>query len=142
MNEQTKKPEDLQAEVAILSAQLKGARCLIRHMQDKLEEVTAERNQLAGIGIECGCGEADCTADADNLRDALAHIRRLKAEIERLRASSFVTAVPSEHYERLVAAGDAMAKTIGENGVSNKGSFHDVADSVDRWHAAKEGKQP
>lgn len=77
MNDQTKKPEDLQAEVAILKAQLKGARSLIRHMQDKLEEVTTERNQLAGIGIECGCGEADCTADADNLRDALAHISRL-----------------------------------------------------------------
>ena len=42
--------------------------------------------------------------------------------------------------ERLRKAGDAMAKTIGENGVSNKGSFHDVADSIDRWHAAKEGK--
>lgn len=42
--------------------------------------------------------------------------------------------------ERLLKAGDAMAKTIGENGVSNNGSFHDVADSIDRWHAAKEGK--
>jgi hypothetical protein len=44
---------------------------------------------------------------------------RLKAEVERLRK-----------------AGDAMAKTIGENGVSNKGSFLDVADSIDRWNAA------
>ena len=65
----------------------------------------------------------------------------LKAENARLRASSFVTAVPVEQYERLVKAGDAMAKSIGENGVSNEGSFHDVADSIDQWHTAKEGNQ-
>ena len=33
---------------------------------------------------------------------------RLKAEVERLRAASFVTAVPVEQYERLIKAGDAM----------------------------------
>lgn len=48
---------------------------------------------------------------------------RLKAEVERLRK-----------------AGDGMAKTIGENGVHDNGSFHDVADSIDAWRAAKEGK--
>jgi hypothetical protein len=54
----------------------------------------------------------------------LRQIGELKAEVERLRK-----------------AGDDMAKTIGENGVHDNGSFHDVADSIDRWHAAKEGKQ-
>ncbi len=42
--------------------------------------------------------------------------------------------------ERLTKAGDAMAKTIGENGVSYRGSFLDVSDSINRWYAAKEGK--
>lgn len=37
---------------------------------------------------------------------------RLKAEVERLRASSFVTAVPVEQYERLVKAGDIIARII------------------------------
>lgn len=77
-----------QAQVAILSAQIKGARFLIKHLQLQLDEVKIERDKLAGIGIECGCGEASCTADADNLRDALAQIVRLKAELESLRKVS------------------------------------------------------
>ena len=83
---------------------------------------------------------------------------RLKAEVERLRASSFVTAVPVEQYENLKAeverldtlckklmaqhsdisceniklrnAGDAMAADLPPFG------------SVKAWNAAKEGKQP
>ncbi len=59
---------------------------------------------------------------------------RLKAEVERLRASSFVTAVPVEQYERLVKAGDAMVEALlFEDGESCK----EIAD----WNAAKEGKQ-
>ena len=65
---------------------------------------------------------------------------RLKAEVERLRASSFVTAVPVEHYERVIKAGDAMAEALNLN--------DDVFDNQDKkeaqanWRAAKEGKQP
>ena len=44
--------------------------------------------------------------------------------------------------ERLTKAGDAMAKTIGENGVHDNGSFLDVAESIDAWNAAKKGGQP
>ena len=54
------------------------------------------------------------TINADN------EIARLKAEVE-----------------RLTKAGDAMAKTIGENGVHDNGSFLDVADSIDAWYKAK-----
>ena len=63
---------------------------------------------------------------------------RLKAEVERLRASSFVTAVPVEQYERLIKAGDAMAEALNLN--------DDVFDNQDKkeaqanWRAAKEGK--
>ena len=65
----------------------------------------------------------------------------LKAEVERLRASSFVTAVPVEQYERVVKAGDAMADEV--IGCYN-GEGYDPADSesLRKWNAAKEGKQP
>jgi hypothetical protein len=64
----------------------------------------------------------------------------LKAELDRLRASSFVTAVPSHQYDRVVKAGDAMASIIKyEPGVN---TFDPIPDVVKRWNAAKEGKQP
>ena len=63
----------------------------------------------------------------------------LKAEVERLRASSFVTAVPVEQYERVIKAGDAMADEI--IGCYNAEGY-DPADSETllKWNAAKEGK--
>lgn len=128
--------------ISILTAQLKGQRRLIQTLQDELRETMAERDKLAGIGIECGCGEASCTADADNLRDALAQIRRLKNELERWRVSSFVTAVPSEHYERLVKAGDGMASSIQFNEEMSKdySGATIVHQCVKEWNKAKEGK--
>ena len=57
----------------------------------------------------------------------------LKAEVERLRASSFVTAVPVEQYERVVKAGDAMAKVIDDDYLNTLQVWID-------WNAAKEGK--
>jgi len=60
-------------------------------------------------------------------------IKALEDELSRLRASSFVTAVPAEQYERVIKAGDAMAADlIGEFGSYN---------SVNEWHAAKKGVQ-
>jgi hypothetical protein len=66
---------------------------------------------------------------------------RIKAEVERLRASSFVTAVPVEQYERVVKAGDAMANWFTYNDCREcrndcQGWLPEV------WNAAKEGKQP
>ena len=61
---------------------------------------------------------------------------RLKAEVERLRASSFVTAVPVEQYERLRKAGDAMADWMDELGSPR------AVPIFKAWKAAKEGKQP
>ena len=73
---------------------------------------------------------------------------RLKAEVARLRASSFVTAVPVEQYERLVKAGDAMALSLA-NGDRMEYGDHDepIEEYMNRkeiadWNAAKEGKQP
>ena len=63
-----------------------------------------------------------------------------KAELASLRASSFVTAVPVEEYEKLKAeverlrkAGDAMVGDYLETGVI-------FPPSQDVWNAAKEGK--
>ena len=40
-------------------------------------------------------------------------IDSLELELKHLRSASFVTAVPSEHYEQVVKAGDAMADLLG-----------------------------
>ena len=80
------------------------------------------------------------TDDADGKLCEYRDYARLKAELARLRASSFVTAVPVEHYERVIKAGDAMAEALNLN--------DDVFDNQDKkeaqanWRAAKEGKQP
>ena len=58
---------------------------------------------------------------------------RLKAEVERLRASSFVTAVPSHQYERIVKAGDAMADYLFDAPYPCRIFYH-------KWIEAKEGK--
>lgn len=65
---------------------------------------------------------------------------RLKAEVERLRASSFVTAVPVEQYERVVKAGDAMAVCLE---AYNRCKPYDgplTRQCLNDWNAAKEGK--
>ncbi len=73
--------QELLNQIDFLKAQLRGGRALCAALERQLAEVKAERDKLAGIGIECGCGEASCTTDADNLRDALAQIRRLKHKL-------------------------------------------------------------
>jgi len=66
-----------------------------------------------------------------------ARCNELKAENQRLRESSFVTAVPSHQYERVVMAGDAMAKDLPQFG-----SVKEWNAAKNGWEAAKEGKQP
>ena len=67
---------------------------------------------------------------------------KLKDELARLRASSFVTAVPVEQYERIVKAGDAMASSIqfNEETAKDYNGPTIVHQSVKAWNAAKEGK--
>ena len=60
---------------------------------------------------------------------------RLKAENERLRASSFVTAVPVEQYERLRKAGDELERVL----ISRSGSY-EAGNASHEWNAAKDGK--
>ena len=64
--------------------------------------------------------------------------KNLKAEVERLRASSFVTAVPVEQYERVIKAGDALVEALKDmDAITDMDSNHP---EVDAWNAAKEGK--
>ena len=64
----------------IAQAQLAGARHLVKALKDELDAARNQLNEMAGIGIECGCGEDSCTQDADNLADAKRLIHRLKDE--------------------------------------------------------------
>ena len=68
----------------------------------------------------------------------LNQIGGLQQELARLRASSFVTAVPCEQYERVVKAGDAMAELIAYELRIDEGQ--ELPESVQHWNAAKEGK--
>ena len=69
-------------------------------------------------------------------------VKHLKAEVERLRASSFVTAVPVEQYERLRKAGDALYESeIGYYGEQILNDMkHHSGELCRNWNAAKEGK--
>ena len=71
--------------------------------------------------------------DKDGLWVAYSDYAALAAEVERLRSASFVTAVPSEQYERIIKAGDDLANEL-QNPQSS--SYHP---SVALWLAAKEG---
>ena len=66
---------------------------------------------------------------------------RLKAEVERLRASSFVTAVPVEQYERLVKAGDEMVLKVPDM-MAGCVRAEEAVGLMNDWIAAKKGKQP
>ena len=66
-------------------------------------------------------------------------VTRLKAEVERLRSSSFVTAVPVEQYERLVAGGELVLR---EWSMGNEKGANNYLKALVIWNAAKEGKQP
>ena len=71
----------------------------------------------------------------------LNQIGGLQQELARLRASSFVTAVPVDHYERVVKAGDVLC--FHYISLARKRWPDDpLPSSVKDWIAAKEGKQP
>ena len=107
--------------MAILQAQLSGARHLIKHLQQELEAVANERDQMAGIGIQCGCGEDSCTADADSLQEAICKLRLFKLKID-----------------KLSKAGDEMEKVIWL--AECIAGVEHTEKSLVGWKAAKESK--
>jgi uncharacterized small protein (DUF1192 family) len=62
-------------------------------------------------------------------------ICRLQDEVERLTKASFVTAVPSDVYERVVKAGDAMALSLQADEAINGIEGH-TPPSVQAWRDA------
>ena len=64
-------------------------------------------------------------------------VARLKAENKRLRSGSFVTAVPSEQYERLRKAGDEVLR---EWSMGDEKGAKNYLKALVIWNAAKEGK--
>jgi wobble nucleotide-excising tRNase len=85
--------------------------------------------------------KAKCERLEDERVHDLNQIGGLQQELASLRASSFVTAVPVEHYERIIKAGDAMASSIqfNEEMAQDYNGPTIVHQSVQRWNAAKEG---
>ena len=122
-------------------------------MMKIIGELKAERvhdlNQIGGLQEEVARLKAEVErlehqvnywrieAEVDNAR----WLRCLQ-DLEELRASSFVTAVPSHQYERVIKAGDAMASSIqfNEEMSQDYNGPTIVHQSVQRWNAAKEGK--
>ena len=101
--------------------------------QDLLEQTAAVRNsRMANI------------YDLNHVGGLQEDNARLKAEVERLRAASFVTAVPVEHYERVVKAGDAVALDYAERIEIEAGetakTLMKTLPVLRDWTAAKEGK--
>ena len=75
----------------------------------------------------------------DDYADLKAENDRLQQELARLRASSFVTAVPVEQYEQVVKAGDLLC--FHYISLARKRWPDDpLPSSVTDWNAAKEGK--
>jgi hypothetical protein len=96
----------------------------IKVLEEKVAEMARMQRHKA-IPVEAKLVERIAEYQAENTR--------LKAEVERLRASSFVTAVPVEQYERLIKAGDAVCESP---------YLWETDPAVIAWRAAKEGKQP
>ena len=94
-----------------------------RRLHDQIEELQVEVERLTN----------NLKAEQNAGWDMVAENANLKAEVARLRAASFVTAVPAEQYDRVVKAGDAMAKLLSCCG--------NPQSEVRGWNAAKEGKQ-
>ena len=101
----------------------------IKELEHRIEQM-ARANRLKAIPVEA------------QLIDRIAELNKenasLKAEVERLRASSFLTAVPVEQYERLRKAGDALAEAMWYGDAERSIWVKKFAESD--WNAAKEGK--
>jgi hypothetical protein len=99
--------------------------------KDDMKKLKAENKVLKGQ-VNYWKIEAECD-----------HGRWLRCleDLEKLRASSFVTAVPSHQYERVIKAGDNLVFVASEHPVAEpfvKAWFA----AKNGWDDAKEGKQP
>jgi hypothetical protein len=75
---------------------------------------------------------------AESIQDA-AQLWQQSEELKRLRASSFVTAVPAKQYELVIKAGDAMAEGLFKY-IEPTDGYLTYLECRANWNAAKEGK--
>jgi hypothetical protein len=112
--------------------------------------LAAEYVEVKDLHLKCRVDIGNLKAENERLKEAwvdkrmqedrdflLSDNAALRAEVERLRAASFVTAVPAEHYERVVAAGDAMLGTMLWAAAKNPEG--PATKRIEAWIAAKEG---
>ena len=85
------------------------------------EEVASLKSEVQRLKI----AHADALADFWSIHKGYFD---LKAEAERLRSSSFTTAVPSDKYEEIIKAGDALADFLGP------------CSAVRKWNKAKDSQ--
>ena len=91
-----------------------------------------EKGERIGCTPEEAADAVACKLNAYQMR-----IERLKAEVERLRASSFVTAVPCNQYEALREAGDELWFCLRHG---KRLSVAEIQEAVEDWQVAREGK--
>lgn len=85
-------------------------------------------------------GSAQMLRDPDGGWVSWEDYARLKADVERLRASSFVTAVPVEEYEKLKAEVERLRKAGDDLSASlTIHSNHPNCGARDEWLRAKKG---
>lgn len=121
-----------QKEVAALYDQRDALQEEVIHLKDCVrriaDELEYEKQENAKLGVW--------------LRAALEKQTALTGELTKLRSSSFVTAVPAEQYERLLKAGNLMAKHFEylSEWNQNKDGSPLIHPSLKAWLAAKEGR--
>jgi len=129
----------LKAEVERLNAEcnglIKGAESDVAYYKAQVERLTKESDIFE-----------KCCEHQKN------RIERLKAEVDELTLENSqyeehhkygqnVIEGLREQVERLTKAGDAMCKSIDDNGCDLNGDWDECLEVMKRWHAAKEGKQ-
>jgi hypothetical protein len=128
VGELNKEVANLKAEIKVLQGQPDPLTVYLYAAElakDVIKKLKAENELLKGQ-VNYWRIEAECD-----------HGRWLRCleDLEKLRASSFVTAVPSHEYERIVRAGDLMLKFACANM-----PYPPYATMAKDWNAAKEGK--
>jgi uncharacterized coiled-coil DUF342 family protein len=133
----------LKAEVEAQAKRWAESEDLISHYKEQRDEVI---NDCQCSRLKAEVEELTGLLKASTYYNTSDEVTRLKAEVERLRASSFVTAVPSHQYERIVKAGDAMAedllKEFGRKEMLKYQPYQDWNAAKNGWDDDNESKQP
>jgi hypothetical protein len=135
VGELNKEVANLKAEIKVLQGQPDPLTVYLYAAElakDVIKKLKAENELLKGQ-VNYWKIEAECD-----------HGRWLRCleDLEKLRASSFVTAVPVEQYERVIKAGDELHAFLINYIVEGRISSAYLNKLDDGWNAAKEGKQP